>query len=334
MKYNQLRKSGLLVSEIALGTMVFGEENIRGTDQKAAIKIIHQFLDQGGNHIDTANVYVEGRSEEIVGQAIQGKRDQVVLATKVRFKMGSGPNDQGLSRAHILKSVEDSLRRLKVDYLDLLYMHCWDPLTPIEESLRAFDDLVTAGKTRYIGVSNFKAWQLMKSLTTSQINGWIRFTAAQYQYSLVERGIEAEISEVCLNEELGIIPWGPLGGGFLTGKYSQGDKPDQGRLSMMPEETEESWERRSLERNWRILDKMASISERYKVSHSQIALAWLLKQSGVCSVIIGARTVEQLTENLKTTSVEIPLSELDELSELSKPIQGYPYRFIELYGSR
>jgi len=334
MKYNKMGNSGLLVSEIALGTMIFGEENIRGTDQKTATKIIHQYLDQGGNHIDTANVYVEGRSEEIVGQALQGKRDQVVLATKVRFAMGSGPNDQGLSRAHILKSVEDSLRRLKVDYLDLLYMHCWDSLTPIEESLRAFDDLVTAGKTRYIGVSNFKAWQLMKSLSTCQTNSWLQFTAAQYQYSLVERGIEEEISEVCLNEGLGIIPWGPLGGGFLTGKYSRGNKPDQGRLSMMPDETEESWKRRSLDRNWLILDKMASISEKSNVSHSQIALAWLLRQPAVCSVIIGSRTLEQLDENLNTLSVEIPNSELDELSELSKPVQGYPYRFIELYGTR
>ena len=185
MKYNKMGNSGLLVSEIALGTMIFGENTTRGADQKTASKIIHRFLDQGGNHIDTANVYVKGRSEEIVGRAIKGKRDQVVLASKVRFAMGPGPNDQGLSRSHIIKSVEDSLRRLNVDFLDILYMHCWDPLTPLDESLRAFDDLVSAGKTRYIGVSNFKAWQLMKAISSSHANNWLQFTAAQYQYSLV-----------------------------------------------------------------------------------------------------------------------------------------------------
>lgn len=334
MEYNRMGNSGLLLSEIALGTMIFGEESSRGTDQKSATNIIHHYLDQGGNHIDTANVYVKGRSEEIVGQALKGKRDQVILASKVRFAMGSGPNEQGLSRSHILKSVDDSLRRLNVDYLDLLYMHCWDPITPIEESLRAFDDLVTAGKIRYIGVSNFKAWQLMKSLTLSQANNWLQFTAAQYQYSLVERNIESEISEICINEGIGIVPWGPLGGGFLTGKYTRGDKPDQGRLSMMPEDTEESWERRSLEKNWLILDKMASISEEYDVSYSQIALVWLLKQPGVCSVIIGARTKDQLTENLETSNIEIPMSEINELTDLSEPVEGYPYRFIKLYGAR
>jgi aryl-alcohol dehydrogenase-like predicted oxidoreductase len=334
MKYNKLGNSGLLVSEIALGTMIFGEKTIRGTDQKTAIKIIHQFLDQGGNHIDTANVYVAGRSEEIVGKALQGKRDQAVLATKVRFKMGSGPNDQGLSRGHIIKSVEDSLRRLDVSYIDLLYMHCWDPLTPIEESLRAFDDLVSAGKVRYIGVSNFKAWQLMKSLSISQSNGWLQFTAAQYQYSLVERAIEAEISEICQNEGLGIVPWGPLGGGFLTGKYTRGDKPKKGRLSMMPEETEESWERRSQGKNWKIIDKMAAISEEQNLSFAQIALSWVLKQPQVCSVIIGARTLEQLEDNLRTSNLEIPEAELKELTEISQPVLGYPYRFIDLYGQR
>lgn len=334
MKYNQMGQSGLLVSEIALGTMIYGEKTSRGADQKTAISIIHKFLELGGNHIDTANVYAEGRSEEIVGLALKGKRDQAVLATKVRFAIGPGPNDQGLSRSHILKSMDDSLRRLNCDHVDLLYMHCWDPLTPIEESLRAFDDLVTAGKTRYIGVSNFKAWQLMKSLGISHTNNWLQFTAAQYQYNLVERGIEAEFNEICQNEGLGIVPWGPLGGGFLTGKYSRGDKPGQGRLAMMPEETEESWERRSLEKNWGILEKMDQISSEYQISHSQIALSWLLNQPAVCSVIVGARTLDQLEDNMKASQDLLPAEKLDELTSISTPLLGYPYRFIEAYGQR
>ena len=223
MKYYPLGRSGLLVSGIGLGTMIFGEHSARSADEPAALRLIHHFLDAGGNHIDTANVYAKGRSEEIVGKAIRDRRQQVVLATKVRFAMGAGPNDAGLSRYHILRSVDDSLRRLQTDVIDLLYMHCWDPLTPLEESLRAFDDLVTAGKVRYIGVSNFKAWQLMKALSISDRCRWARFVAAQYQYSLVERNIESEFSELCLTEGIGITPWGPLGGGFLTGKY----RPDQ-----------------------------------------------------------------------------------------------------------
>lgn len=334
MNYNQMGNSGLLISEIALGTMIFGEDTSRGSDQKTAVNLIHQYLDRGGNHLDTANVYANGRSEEIVGKALKGKRDQVILASKVRFAMGEGPNDQGLSRLHIQQSVEDSLRRLGVDHLDLLYMHCWDPLTPLEESLRAFDDLVDAGKVRYIGVSNFKSWQLMKALGISDARGWIRFTAAQYQYSLVERGIDDEISELCLEEGLGLIPWSPLGGGFLTGKYRRGKKPESGRLAMMPEEAEEAWERRSRERNWKIMEVMDDIASNYQITHPQIALAWLLAQPGVCSVIIGARTEEQLQENLDAAGSPLPAEEIERLNEISAPPPRYPYRFIEAYGQR
>jgi aryl-alcohol dehydrogenase-like predicted oxidoreductase len=334
MKYNKLGNSGLLISEIGLGTMIFGEKNERSTDKKTAIKMIHQYLDLGGNHIDTANVYADGRSEEIVGEALQGRRDQVVLATKTRFSMGDGPNDQGLSRFHIIKSVEDSLNRLKVDQIDLLYMHCWDPITPIEESLRVFDDLVTSGKVNYIGVSNFKAWQLMKALGISDAQRWMSFIAAQYQYSLVERGIEFEIGELCLKEGVGIVPWGPLGGGFLSGKYQQGDKPDTGRLAMMSEETEESWIRRNIARNWKIIEVVDEISKKYKISHPQIALAWLLKQPGVDSVVIGARTPEQLADNMGASDLTLPEEELNKLSLISELPKGYPYRFIEAYGQR
>ena len=337
MDYRKLGSSGLLVSELALGTMIFGEDSERSTPPREAQRIIDRFLDAGGNHIDTANVYADGRSEEIVGKAIQGKRDQVVLATKVRFPMGEGENDQGLSRYHIMNSVEDSLRRLDVETIDLLYMHAWDPLTPIEESLRAFDDLVGAGKVRYIGVSNFKAWQLMKALGVSDQHGWLRFTAAQYQYSLVMRDMELEFSDLCLAEGVGIVPWSPLGGGFLTGKYQRGKRPQkasEGRIAVMDEGSEESWELRATAKNWEILDVMDDIASNYDYTHPQIALAWLLAQPAVSSVIIGVRTMEQLEDNLAAAGVQLPSDELERLNEVSAPELIYPYRFLKNYAQR
>ena len=334
MEHRPLGKSGLLVSDLCLGTMVFGEENPRGTDQTSATHIIQKFLDAGGNHIDTANVYAGGRSEEIVGTAIKDRRDRVILATKVRHKTGENLNDQGLSRYHMIRSVEASLRRLQTDVIDLLIAHAWDPLTPLEETLRAFDDLVACGKVRYIGVSNFKAWQLMKALALSDAHGWSRFIAAQYQYSLLERNIEHEISELCLHEDLGLTPWGPLGGGFLSGKYHPGDKPQEGRLAMMPDETEESWLRRSKERNWAILQVVDEVARSHQATHSQVALAWLLHQPAVCSVIIGARTLAQLDDNLAAGQLSLSEEELARLSQASEPDDPYPYRFLKLYGSR
>lgn len=334
MKYKPLGKSGLLVSELCLGTMIFGDESSRGTDQNTAEQIVHKYLDAGGNHIDTADVYADGRSERIVGAAIKDRRDHVILATKVRHATGQGLNDQGLSRYHMVRSVEASLRRLGTDVIDLLTAHCWDPVTPLEETLRAFDDLVASGKVRYIGVSNFKAWQLMKALAISASHGWQRFVAAQYQYSLVERNIEHEISDLCLNEGLGITAWGPLGGGFLSGKYQPGDKPERGRLAMMPDETEEAWHRRANARNWDILQVVDDISKAHRATHSQIALAWLKDQPAVSSVIIGVRTVAQLDDNLAASRVSLSTEEFERLNHASKPEEPYPYRFIELYGSR
>jgi aryl-alcohol dehydrogenase-like predicted oxidoreductase len=230
--------------------------------------------------------------------------------------------------------VEDSLRRLQTDVIDLLIAHAWDPLTPLEETLRALDDLVTSGKVRYLGVSNYKAWQLMKALALSDAHGWARFIAAQYQYSLVERNIEHEISELCLAEGVGLTAWGPLGGGFLSGKYRPGDKPQAGRLSMMPEETEESWQRRSNEHNWEILQAVDELTKAHQATHSQIALAWLLRQPAVSSVILGARTLAQLEDNLGASQVTLSNQELALLDRVSSPAEPYPYRFLKLYGSR
>ena len=338
MRFKPLGNSGLIVSELCLGTMIFGEDSKRSTPADEAEKIIHHYLDKGGNHIDTANVYAGGRSEEIIGKAIQNLRDQVVLATKVRFAMGEGPNDQGLSRHHILHSVEDSLSRLKTDYIDLLYMHCWDPLTPIEESLNAFNDLVIQGKVRYIGVSNFKAWQLMKALAVSDTNGWARFIAAQYQYSLIVRDIEDEFIDLCLSEGLGIIPWGPLGGGFLSGKYladQRPENPEEGRLATTPDQDEEAWARRATDQNWQILETIAQIiSDHPSATYSQVALSWLLAQPAVESIVLGVRTLEQLQDNLGAADFHLTEAQLDKLDKASTAAKGYPYRFLELYGSR
>ncbi|MEE8390966.1 MAG: aldo/keto reductase [Anaerolineae bacterium] len=333
MKYNPLGRSGLIVSELCLGTMVFGDDE-RGADEPTAIRMIHQFLDAGGNFIDTADVYVRGYSEEITGKALKDRRDGVVLATKVRFPMSDDPNDVGLSRRHIVAGCEASLQRLGTDYVDLLYAHMWDPLTPIEETLRAFDDLVTAGKVRYVGVSNFKAWQVMKALAVSDANGWARFVAAQYQYSLVVRDIEREFTSLFEAEGLGSVPWGPLGGGFLSGKYRPGDRPAEGRIAIMPDDTEEAWHRRATERNWAILDVVGEIAEARAKSYPQVALAWLLAQPTVVAPIIGVRTPEQLKDNLGAVGWEFTDEELTRLNEVSAIEEGYPYRMIRAYGAR
>ena len=334
MQYKPLGKSGLIVSELALGTMLYGEESDRSTPEAEAIQQVHHFLDQGGNHIDCANVYAGGKSEEITGKALKGKRNQVVLATKLRFPMSDNVNDQGLSRRHIIESVNASLKRLQTDYLDLLYMHCWDPITPIEESLRAFDDLVTAGKVRYTGVSNFKAWQLMKALGVSNQNGWVGFVTAQYQYSLVKRDLEYEFTELCESEGLGLVPWGPLGGGFLSGKYSPNQKPTSGRIATTAEHTEEAWERRSTGQNWEVLKAVDEIAKANGLTVPQVALVWLKQQPAVSSVILGARTMSQLEDNLGAQDVKLSEEEIQRLNEASQLPELYPYRMIEAYGQR
>jgi aryl-alcohol dehydrogenase-like predicted oxidoreductase len=229
-----------------------------------------------------------------------------------------------------MNSVEASLRRLQTDVIDLLYMHSWDNLTPLEESLRAFDDLVATGKVRYIGVSNFKAWQLMKALAVSDAHGWARFIAAQYQYSLVERSIEPEFLDLCLSEGVGITAWGPLGGGFLTGKYRPGQRPSasvEGRLATARDEWEEAWSRRATERNWQILETMNDIVSAHPgATPSQVALAWLLTRPAIASVILGARTMAQLEDNLRAADIKLSQEEAGRPGERSS--EGYPYRFI------
>lgn len=333
MKFNRLGNTGLAVSDLALGAMLFGGEEASNTPKEESIRMVHRYLDAGGNHIDTADVYTDGRSEDIVGEALVGKRDRVVLATKVRFG-GGDVNNVGLSRRHIMNAVETSLRKLRTDYIDLYYMHSWDPLTPIEESLRAFDDLVTAGKVRYIGVSNFKAWQVMKALSVSDAHGWARFVAAQYQYSLIIRDIEYEYLDLFASEGVGIVPWGPLGGGFLSGKYQRAQRPTEGRISTSPAHDEENWQRRNTDRNWDIIDAVGKIAEARGATYPQIALAWLRAQPNVSSVIIGARTLDQLDDNLAAAEIDLTPDERNALADASQLPELYPYRFLQVYGQR
>jgi aryl-alcohol dehydrogenase-like predicted oxidoreductase len=256
-------------------------------------------------------------------------RDDIVLATKVRFPMGEGPNDVGLSRKHVIAGCEASLRRLGTDYIDLYQVHMWDALTPLEETLAALTDLVREGKVRYIGVSNFTGWQLMKALCVSELGGFERFVSLQPQYSLVERNIEYEVLPVCREEGLGVIPWSPLGGGFLSGKYRRSEQPpEDARIAGASDEMEEAWSRRATERNWRTLDVVDEISEETGRSYAQISLNWLLRQEDVTAPIIGARRLDQLEDNLGTCGWELDDEQIKRLSEASAVEDVYPYRMI------
>jgi aryl-alcohol dehydrogenase-like predicted oxidoreductase len=333
MKLRRLGNSGLLVSELALGTMIFGEDGSRGVPPDDARRLIARYLEGGGNHFDVADVYSGGRAEEIVGEATAAVREHIVLTTKVRWPTGNGGNDAGLSRYHVVNSVERSLTRLRTDRIDVLYMHGWDAWTPIEETLRAFDDLISSGKVLYIGVSNFKAWQVMKALGHSDANAWARFIAAQYQYSLVVRDIESEFVDLCAVEGLGLVAWGALGGGFLNGKYRKDHKPSEasdGRLAVTPDEWEESWTRRATERNWKILATIVDIATKHGRPETQVALAWVLAQPAVASVIVGARTVEQLEMNLLASELRLATEELSALDGMSQVPIAYPYRAVNV----
>ncbi|MEJ7631254.1 MAG: aldo/keto reductase [Rubrobacteraceae bacterium] len=326
MQYGRLGRTGLMVSELCLGTMTFGRE----LDEAGSEEIVNRFVEAGGNFIDTADVYENGVSEEITGRAIGDRRDDVVLATKARFPMGEGPNDVGLSRKHIMAGCEASLRRLGTDYIDLYQVHCWDEATPLEETLSALTDLVRSGKARYIGVSNFMAWQIVKALGVSELHGFEKFVCLQPQYSLVERGIEDEALPACVSEGLGVIPWGPLGGGFLSGKYRRGERPpEDSRIAGAEEWMDEYWEKRATERNWRVLDAVGAIAEETGRSYAQVSLNWLLCQPGVTAPIIGARTNEQLEDNLGAAGWRLDEKQVQRLSEAAPPEKTYPARFIE-----
>lgn len=328
MNYRYLGKTGLKVSELCLGAMTFGRETTEA-DSRA---MLDRFVAAGGNFIDTANVYTRGASEEIVGRWLQGKqRHDLVIATKVRFPMGEGPNDLGLSRHHILWAAEESLRRLGTDYIDLYQVHCWDPGAPLEETLSALDSLVRSGKVRYVGASNYAAWQLQKAVDLSKQHGWEQFSCLQPLYNLLDRAIEWELVQVCQNEGLGIIPWSPLRGGWLSGKYHRGmSAPVEGTRIDAAEKQgwSESWSAYATERTWAILDELFAVAKEVDKTPAQVALNWLLQQPGVSAPIIGARTMEQLENNLGAAGWALGISLVVRLNEISHAELPYPYSFI------
>lgn len=328
MDYRFLGKTGLKVSELCLGAMTFGREATEDDSRR----MLDCFIEAGGNFIDTADVYTQGASEEILGRWLKDKpRDDLVIATKVRFNMGSGPNDLGLSRKHILAGVEASLRRLGSDYIDLYQVHCWDQKTPLEETLSALDTLVKSGKVRYLGTSNFTGWQLQKAVDLARQQGWEPFSCLQPQYNLLERVIEWEVVPVCLNEGLGIIPWSPLRGGWLSGKYFRGmQRPPAGSRVEVAEQKgwSESWSAYANEHTWGILDVLGATAAETGKQPSQVALNWLLRKPGVTAPIIGARTMAQLESNLGASGWTLSAEQLARLDTASEPVQPYPYNFI------
>ncbi|MGM7719344.1 aldo/keto reductase [Metabacillus sp. Hm71] len=325
MEYKVLGKSGLLVSELCLGAMTLGKE----VNESESIEMIHRFLDKGGNFIDTADVYVGGESERIVGKAIKDRRSEVVLATKVRMRVGPHPNDFGYSRRRIMEGVDQSLKRLNTDYIDLYQLHVWDNITPIEETIRTLDDLVSSGKVRYIGCSNFLAWQMMKALSYSDFHNLVRFISIQPQYSLLSREMDREVLPLCKEENVGVIPWAPIGGGFLTGKYKQGEKPQSGRLSHGGGES--SWEYRATERNFAILKAVQEASHELDKTPAQVALNWLLNKEEITSPIFGASSLEQFEENMGSVGWRLTEEQWNKLDEVSKLPSEYPTRFLEKF---
>ena len=325
MEHVTLGRSGLVVSRLCLGTMTFGRE----ADEAASTAMVDRYLEAGGNFVDTANVYGPRTSEEITGRALAGRREDVVLATKVRFPMGDGPNDVGLSRAHIVAACEASLRRLGTDWIDLYQVHMWDAKTPIEETLSALTDLVRQGKVRYIGASNFAGWQLMRAELAAERHGFERFVSLQPQYSLVERRLEHEIVPAAEALGLGLVPWGPLAQGLLTGKYDRSSGPTaETRMADAEPEHVESWERRNEERNWRIVDAVLAVASETGRSASQVALNWLLTRPAVVAPIVGARRVEQLEDNLGAVDWRLDDAQVARLDEVSAPEPVHPYDFI------
>ncbi len=323
MKYRMLADTGVFVSELCLGAMTFGGrgqmwEVIGGLDQAAVDAIVHRSLDAGINFIDTANVYSAGESETMVGKALQGRRQQIVLATKVRGRMAKGPNDVGLSRLHILDAVDASLTRLATDYIDLYQIHRFDSLTNLEDTLRALDDVVRAGKVRYIGCSNLAAWQMMKALAISRAEGLECFRCTQSYYSLAGRELEREMIPLLKDQHLGLLVWSPLAGGFLSGKFTRDGVDATGRRATF------DFPPINKDRVYPIIESMRTIAAARGVSVSQIALAWLLAQDVVTSVIIGARKLEQLDDNLKSIDVTLSPEELKSLDEVSRIAPEYP----------
>ncbi len=336
MKYRLLGRTGLKVSELCLGTMTFGDNffNIAVVDQSGANKMVARAFDAGINFFDTADVYAYGQSETILGKALKKSgvaRDKIIVATKVRSSMsdeasaGTGdPNNVGLSRQHIFSSIEQSLKRLDTDYIDLYQVHGWDLLTPVEETLRALDDLVRQGKVRYLGCSNWTARHLAKAIAWSRAKEWAGFVSLQAYYSLVGRDLEHELLPLCREEGLGVLPWSPLSGGFLSGKYTRANPNPKGarRSNFQFPPIDEA-------RGFDAVEALEQIAKQKRATIPQVALAWVLAQSGITSVIIGANKMTQLEDNLKAVGIELSAAEVEQLSRTTLPATMYPQWMVE-----
>ncbi len=335
MKYRLLGRTGLYVSEMCLGTMTFGGAGfwkVMGSLGRSAVnEIVKTAFDAGVNFFDTANVYSHGQSESLLGEALRTiglPRDELVIATKATGVMNELPNGRGQSRYHLMNEVDASLRRLQVDHIDLYQLHGFDPLTPLEESLATLDDLVRSGKVRYVGVSNFAAWQIMKALAISDVNRWSRFVSVQAYYTVAGRDIERELLPLLRDQQLGLMVWSPLAGGLLSGKFSRGGQaPDESRRAQRAfppvDET----------RAFACIDAMRPMAERRGVSIARIALAWLLAQRDVTTVIVGAKTVEQLRDNLAAAELTLDAEELQTLDTVSALPAEYPGWMLALQGA-
>jgi len=328
MKYKFFGKTGLKVSELCLGCMTFGRES----SKEVSFKMMDIFYDHGGTFFDTADVYGRGTSETILGEWLKGKpRDNLVIATKVRGAMGDDPNNVGLSRKHILQAVDESLSRLGLDYIDLYQVHMWDSATPLEETLSTLNDLVRSGKVRYIGASNFAAWQLQKALDLSRHHGWEAFMSLQPLYNLLDRELEWELLPLCQNEGLGTLIWSPLRGGWLSGKYTRDMQgpPEGTRVKTASDQGwSETWDTYANERTWQIVETVQAIAEEMGCSPAQVSLRWLMQQPGVTTPIIGASKLHHLEDNLGTVEFKLTQDHLDQLNQVSQLPKPYPYGFI------
>jgi aryl-alcohol dehydrogenase-like predicted oxidoreductase len=325
--YVTLGRSGLRVSPLCLGTMTFGEDLGWGTSVKEAEAILDRFLERGGNFIDTANIYTFGHSEKIIGDHLgkhPSKRERVVIATKFAFNLFPGdPNGGGAGRKSLVAACHESLRRLQTDYIDLLWMHAWDRHTPIEETIRALDDLVRAGKVRYVGFSDTPAWRVAQAQVTALLRGWTPIIALQIEYSLLERTVEGELIPMAQELGLGVTPWSPLKSGLLSGKYT---RENAGKVS-----ADRSWALADLtEKAYALIDELIRVAKANDTAPARVALAWVQSRPGVTSTIIGARSVEQLEQNLGALDVKLSADQLAKLSALSEPQLDFPAPFLSL----
>ncbi len=329
MQYRFMGRTGLKVSELCMGTQTFGW----GADEPTAHRMACRFVEAGGNFFDTSNIYNEGQSETMLGNWLKGQpdRSQIVIASKVFFPTGQGPNDTGLTRKHIFHQIDASLRRLQTDYVDLYQMHCWDASTPLEETLRALDDLVRAGKVRYIGASNYMPSQLTRAIMLSEMHNWARFECLQPEYSLLVRSTEWELLPLCREQGIGVIAWSPLAGGWLTGKYRRDQPPPADSRVGRADRWDDLADQRVTEQTWQIIDALRDIADARGKKPAQVALNWVLHKPGVTAPIFGARTPEQLEENLDSAGWTLSPDEVVKLDTISQVPLPSPYSFIARY---